>query len=396
MRQVGYRLYPEPVNLDIKAMSEEINQNDGYNYTTFLPWEQNITERAEREFINNPRDGNVYLQNPELQLVAEIAIVTGRPLLLRGEPGSGKSSFAPFVARNLDWRYYEFNVTGRTEAKDMLWRFDALRRLRDAQAAREADIVIDSRNYVTPGVLWWAFNRTSALEFIREKNKPGEKPASEESDGETSSDFKGNEPASAVSDGELFSDINSDRKGKGAVVLIDEIDKADPNVPNDLLEVIGLNRFTIDETGDVVERDDFMPGDTPAAPDDFGRLLIVITTNEERDLPPAFLRRCIVHDLAEPDKQDDLIDRWIKIAQLHASNSIRETQGGDKMVRKIVELCWTLREQTANELRRSPSIAEFLDVLKICFRLNIMPDSDSDVWKQVENSVLIKIRTQNV
>lgn len=358
-------------------MSEEINSNETYDYKQFLPWEQKPPSEKNEEFNVSQREGGFYLFDPGLKLVTEIAIVTGRPLLLRGEPGSGKSSFAPFVARNLNWRYYEYNITGRTEAKDMLWQFDALRRLRDAQAPTETKTVINSRNYVTPGVLWWAFNYRQASDFITENRTTGEENSSLK-----------------VTENDPFAEINLKRSDKGSVVLIDEIDKADPNVPNDLLEVIGLNSFKIDETGDTVKRKEFLPKESPSLPDDFGNLLIVITTNEERDLPPAFLRRCIVYNLKEPVEKEELIERWTKIAGLHAKKSVEDHPKRREMVKKLAGKCWDLREQTANEVRRSPSIAEFLDALKICFRLKIT--TDSEIWKQVETSVLIKSRMQNV
>jgi MoxR-like ATPase len=358
-------------------MSEENEPNETHSYNRFLPWTQEAPSGAEEEFRGNTREGNVYLQNAELQLVAEIAIVTGRPLLLRGEPGSGKSSFAPFAARNLNWRYYEFNVTGRTEAKDMLWRFDALRRLRDAQAAKSDSGSVNSRNYITPGVLWWAFNYPHALQFIKE-NINVDKDA----------------PLTQIKEFDPFAGINSARSAHGTVVLIDEIDKADPNVPNDLLEVIGMNSFRIDETGDLVKRENFVPKTVPEKPDDYGNLLLVITTNEERDLPPAFLRRCIVHHLEEPTDKEKLVERWTQIAKLHAGNNIKEHLQGEEMVKNLAEKCWNLREQTADEIRRSPSIAEFLDALKTCFRLKMTPDSE--IWNQVERSVLVKGRAQNV
>src|SRR5687767_755497 len=107
---------------------------DTPSYRSFLPWNNAPAEQSNTARGPDDRSGAVYLHDPALQLAAETAIVTQRPLLLRGEPGSGKSSFAPFAARNLGWRYYEMTVTGRTEARDLLWRFDALARLRDANA----------------------------------------------------------------------------------------------------------------------------------------------------------------------------------------------------------------------------------------------------------------------
>ena len=125
--------------------------NTPEKYEPFLPW-NNLESLTNAEYRPDDRSGRFYLEDEKLRFVTEVAIVTQRPLLLRGEPGSGKSSFAPFVARNLNWRYYEQTVTGRTEAKDLLWRFDALRRLRDA---RDPDRKLDlsAENYLTPGPL---------------------------------------------------------------------------------------------------------------------------------------------------------------------------------------------------------------------------------------------------
>ena len=122
------------------------------------------------------RRGLVYRMPPELHLAVEVALTTGRPLLLRGEPGTGKSSLAPYLARRLGWRYYEYVVTSATMASDLLWRFDAVRRLADAQAQR----VKPESEYVEPGVLWWALDRTSA-------ESQSKQAGTVEPDGETNS-----------------------------------------------------------------------------------------------------------------------------------------------------------------------------------------------------------------
>ena len=107
------------------------------------------------------RDGEAYVTSQDVNLAVDVALATGRPLLVRGEPGSGKSTLAPFVAKDRLWRYYEHVVTSRTQATDLLWSFDSVRRLADAQTLPRGARLDDFR-YVEPGVLWWAFAPVSA------------------------------------------------------------------------------------------------------------------------------------------------------------------------------------------------------------------------------------------
>ena len=110
----------------------------------------------------------------QLRLAVDVALATGRPLLLRGEPGSGKSSLAAFLARNLSWRYYEHVVSSRTTAQDLLWSFDSMRRLADASRARAGESAdLDDAGYTEPGVMWWALDRKSALTRGRSPPLPG-------------------------------------------------------------------------------------------------------------------------------------------------------------------------------------------------------------------------------
>lgn len=325
------------------------------DYKSFLPWE-NKTRELGYTPAPDDRSGDVYYLDEKLCLAAEVAIVTQRPLLIRGESGSGKSSFAPFAARNLNWRYYEYTVTGRTEARDLLWKFDALSRLRDAQAG-EAKENLASKNYIKPGVMWWAFNRSSA------------------------------EIYSPTEEAVLFPH-NQDRDQQRAVVLIDEIDKADPNVPNDLLDILGLYRFYVDELDCVIERDMPEPVADENHPNSKGGLLLVITTNEERDLPDAFIRRCVVHTMDEPDTSEKRIARLIEIANLHMRALLDARPDDDNLVETVARKCIEMRDVSKNKTRKKPSVAEFLDALRICLALGITPGSEH--WSQIEQQVLQK------
>src|SRR4051812_3592789 len=218
-----------------------------------------------------PAGGYVYDDEGRIALAVNVALAAGRPLLVRGNPGTGKSSLARDVAERFGWRYYEKTITSRTTARDLLWSFDAVRRLNDANAGGAED----ARAYLTPEALWWAFSPGTARTRGLDAAALAERGLQEVSD-------------------------PSPRPGERAVVLLDEIDKADPDLPNDLLIPLGALHFTLAglEDAPLIEAE--------TAP------LVLITTNEERDLPRAFLRRCVVLALPDPGPE-----RMLAVARAH-------------------------------------------------------------------------------
>ena len=178
--------------------------------------------------------------------------------------------------------------------------------------------------------------------------------------------------------------MNENRDPLRAVVLIDEIDKADPNVPNDLLEVLGTNRFRVEEAELDVDRQ-FAKDDQKQ----HGSLLTVITTNEERDLPAAFLRRCVVHTIGEPDDAAEKVKRLEDIARLHMATLIAaRKKKGAAMVKEVAAKCLQLRENAKKQQRRGPSVAEYLDAVRFCLVRGLVPTDQQ--WEIVQKSVLLK------
>jgi MoxR-like ATPase len=285
-------------------------------------------EESGRKQLFDRRDGAVYRMHPKVRLAVDVAMATGRPLLLKGEPGSGKSSLAPYLARNIGARYYEEVVVASTRVEDFLWRFDTIRKLSDAQARRPGEPAPDDASYVMEGVLWKAFDP----------------------------------------DGKFGSDQTPD-----AVVLIDEVDKADPDVPNGLLVPLGAGQFTAPAR------------ENPIAIPQGRRVVMVITTNEERQLPSAFLRRCVVASIPRPTKTS-LAD----IARLHIAGP-----GGDvepslnRLFEGLADKLLELRQSMPGR-DRPPGVAEYLDAVRACMQLKVDPSGPSAAWEMVEEFTLRK------
>ncbi|MET8346530.1 AAA family ATPase [Streptomyces microflavus] len=294
----------------------------------------------------------VYDLSDDLRLAIDVALVTDRPLLLRGDPGSGKSSLAAYYAQEKGLKYLEHVVTSRTQATDLLWTFDSVRRLADAQARGGCK---PDRDYVRAGVLWQAFAPTSAPATSSGVGSPSHGNINGESD----------EPPLA------------EQKSSGAVVLIDEIDKADPDVPNGLLVPLGSQRFTVADTGAEIEREAKA-----------GSILVIITTNGERQLPEAFLRRCVTYTLPEPT-----FESLVRIATLHLSGdkgTLDDATG--RLAHELAAVLIEVRRRGARGRERLPSTAEYLDALRACKSLRVTPQHSD--WQLVQNLTMLKTAQQ--
>lgn len=295
-----------------------------------FPFHPNSAEQLARRTAMAHSDGRrhiPYVYSEDIVLAVNAALSTRRPLLLRGAPGCGKSTLARDVAIALDRDFEEKVITSRTTATDLQWEFDAVARLSDAGPQPER--AADRSNYVRPGILWRAFDPDKKL-------------------------------------------------SRGVVILLDEIDKADPDVPNDLLAPLGEDRFLFTDTAE------------PRTIERRRDILVVITTNGERELPPAFLRRCVVLTLEDPSKNIDTLRR---IAQFHLEALFYDKQWTSAPVldtKLLDQILLRIEELTSERagLSRRPGTAEILDALKACIELQI--DASASLWKTLTRVLLYK------
>jgi MoxR-like ATPase len=287
----------------------------------------------------------------------QTALAIGRPLLLRGEPGIGKSQLARAVAKVLRVPFLYHVVDERSERDDLMHYYDAVARLAEAQVSsltaqedKQWKQKLAERNFIRPGVLWWAFDWPSALERATEFH--------------THLGRKWKAPLTPK-------DWTPDAKDRlcGPVVLIDEIDKADPSVPNGLLECLGNEGFHTAQLGEAIR---LRVGAKPP--------LVIITTNEERELPAAFLRRCLVLHMQIPKDREGAIG----FLEERATGLMKELKLRKTVCRKVAECIVEDRAEVRGRAAL-PGASEFLELLRA-----LAHHAPGDEGKQVDRLEEIK------
>ena len=233
-----------------------------------------------------------YIATEDLTVAVNAAVTLERPLLIKGEPGTGKTELAKQVALGLDLDMLEWNIKSTTKAQQGLYEYDAVSRLRDSQLGDQR--VNEISNYIRKGKLWESF----------ESNKK-------------------------------------------VVLLIDEIDKADIEFPNDLLQELDKMSFHVYETGKTIAAKH--------------RPVVIITSNNEKELPDAFLRRCFFHYIKFPDQET-----LQKIVKVHYPKI------KDDLLSTALSQFFEIREQTG--LKKKPSTSEVLDWLKLLLSEDLKPE----------------------
>jgi MoxR-like ATPase len=244
-----------------------------------------------------------YVATEDLQMAVNAAVVLQRPLLIKGEPGTGKTMLAEEVAKALDMKLIQWHIKSTTKAQQGLYEYDAVSRLRDSQLG--GDKVHDIANYIKRGKLWEAFDADEQV-----------------------------------------------------VLLIDEVDKADIEFPNDLLVELDRMEFFVYETGETIRTKH--------------RPVIIITSNNEKELPDAFLRRCFFHFIKFPDRET-----MREIIDVHYPEITQD------LVQEALEVFFEVRGIPG--LRKKPSTSELIDWLKLLMADDI-PDEilkDRDTSKAI-------------
>lgn len=297
------------------------------------------------------RPDQIHVFEADMIDALDTALAAQRPLLVKGEPGIGKSQLARAAARQLGRMFIPHVVDARTESTDLLWHYDAVSRLADAQLAgalgepgKRQRRRLAVRHYLHPGPLWWAFDWDDALS-------------------QATSVGTGAPPQDEAVGAEL-----EPEPVRGCVVLIDEIDKAESDVPNGLLEALGNGEFRpLGRADPVVARAGVPPP------------LVVITTNNERTLPDAFVRRCLVLKLDLPDTTaDDLATFLVARGQRHFPEaSLDLLQAAAEQLGKD--------RRAARERRQLPlpGQAEYLDLLRAVTTLERDPGQQVECMRRL-------------
>ena len=236
---------------------------------------------------------NSYIATDDLKMAVNAAVTLERPILVKGEPGTGKTQLAVEIARSLDRPLFEWHIKSTTKAQQGLYEYDAVARLRDSQLGDER--VHDIGNYILRGKLWEAFE----------------------------------------------SEVQP-------VLLIDEIDKADIEFPNDLLQELDRMEFFVYETKQLVRARH--------------RPIIVITSNNEKELPDAFLRRCFFHYIKFPDQET-----MQAIVDVHFPGLKKA------LLREALNAFYKIRDVAG--LKKKPSTSELLDWIKLLLAEDIPPEA---------------------
>ena len=246
-----------------------------------------------------------YIATEDLMIAVNAAVTLERPLLIKGEPGTGKTELAKQVSLGLKLEMLEWNIKSTTKAQQGLYEYDAVSRLRDSQLGDER--VNDVSNYIRKGKLWDAFESKQKV-----------------------------------------------------VLLIDEIDKADIEFPNDLLQELDKMAFYVYETGQTISAQQ--------------RPVVIITSNNEKELPDAFLRRCFFHYIKFPDQET-----LRKIVKVHYPDI------KDNLLSTALTQFFEIREQSG--LKKKPSTSEVLDWLKLL----LADDLKSEDLRRDNSSALPKL-----
>jgi len=288
----------------------------------------------------------------------QTALAAGRPLLVRGEPGLGKSQLARAVAEVLKVPLVYQVINATCECNDLLYHYDAVSRLAQAQVLQAAgqgkdwETRLDIVRFIRPGVLWWGLDWDSAEKQASEKHYNKVEPPS------SPPKWKANE---------------------GCVVLIDEIDKADADLANGLLESLGNLAFQVPATGQVVSH-----------PDNCTAPLVIITTNEDRELPPAFVRRCVVLQMDLPKTEAEQIEFLVARGRAHFDGKTNQGIGSAEVYQEAARQLWADRAQAKKLGQPKPGAAEYLDLLRTL--ADMYGGDGAAQWKALQSSRPFELR----